>query len=368
MGIDDIPSPEALTNGFLARIRANQSDRRRSVSETIAAVQNIYLPTRHDRDLAIEFDRLFDSMERELSRLADDRRKGPSRGGRVLVVTGEPGAGKTRALSNAFGTRPELEGFGRANAGCPLLSVVAPSPFTLKALGNEIVRQLGYNSKREIPEGEVWPMARLLFREHGIRLLHIDEAQHGDQVNRAVAQVVENTLKRLLQDVEWTVWLILSGLPEVARFAQEDKSVLRRIKHVRFESLVFPDDVTAMRKAVADLMAPCAGINFGDALTDEFVHRLMTASMYQFGILVEFVQDALEICLLEGDQSLEISHFAEAYTARTGEGDVEMNVFEAERFDLIDVAASLYETRLDEYGKPIAERRLKPRTSGKRSR
>lgn len=286
MSEDLEPEPEILTGAFLSKIRSNRSDLRRSASEMLAAVQRVYLPTQHDEELNLEFDRLLDSIERELTRqAAGDRRQSPLRGGRVLIVTGQPGAGKTRALSEIFATRPEFEGFGQEGIRCPLLSVVAPSPFTLKALGNEIVRALGYRSKREIPEGEVWPMIRLLFREYGIRILHIDEAQHGDQVNWVVAQVVENTLKRLLQDPNWTVWLVLSGLPEVARFCQSDRSVLRRIRQVRFETLSFPKHAAAMRKAVREMMAPCPDISFADTQTDEFIHRLLHASLNQFGIL-----------------------------------------------------------------------------------
>lgn len=371
---DDIETPGPDGPDFLlARIEANQSPKRQAVSDAIAKVQQIYLKTRYHELLEGEIEVLLDSIGRILTqqkqlnampdtredRAASTKKPKPPKGAHVLIASGEAGAGKTTALAEVFSRRPEFAGFGRLGTGCPLLSVVAPSPFTLKALGNEIVRKLGYHPKREIDEGEVWPMVRLLLREHGVRILHIDEAQHGDQANSDWTKKVEATLKRLLQDVEWYLWLILSGLPEVAKFLQDDKSMYRRIHHVRFEKLVFPDDAPDMRQAVRDLMEPCQDISFEQALTDEFIHRLMHASLYQFGILTEYVQDALEACLQSGEKQLGLGHFADAYSARSGDERDARNVFVAERFDLIDVASSLYETPLDEFGRPVGAKRLK---------
>lgn len=352
---------KARDDAFRKRIKANQTPLRRSVSETMASVQRVYVPTKHDKRLSDELDRLFDSIDRELD-LQEEGAMDPDplRGGRVLVVTGEAGAGKTRALWKAFSKRPELEGLAEeGGAECSMLSIVAPSPFSLATLGNEIVRRLGYFSTRDIAEAKVWVMVRLLLKEHGIRILHIDEAQHGDQVNRAVAMKVEESFKRLLQDKDWTVWLVLSGLPELARFCQKDKSLRRRISPIRFSSLSYPKHASGVRKAIAELLSPCPEVAYAATLTDDFMHRLMHASLHQFGILVEFVQDALEMCLKSGSTALEPKHFVRAYTARTGEEAQELNVFTARDFERVDVANALYETPLDEYGKPRGPRRLK---------
>ena len=168
---------------FLKRIVSNQTDKRREVNEALGRVFAAYLPTAYDRRLMEEIDWLLDSMVRELGgqpRVVTP--EGMIRGGRALLVTGKAGAGKSRALAHAFATRPEFEGFGKPGEWCPLLSVVAPSPFTLGALGNEIARKLGYRGQREIPHSKVWPFVRELMAECGVRILHIDEAQHGDEI------------------------------------------------------------------------------------------------------------------------------------------------------------------------------------------
>lgn len=359
-----------LADTFLDRIKANRSSARTGISDKVAAVQRVYVKTQNDKLLDEELTRFFDSIVRELDWQSEDGNQASAmRGGRVLMVTGGAGAGKTRAISELFRSRPELEGFGEIGMGCPLLSVVAPSPFTLKALGNEIVRKLGYHSRREIRQSEVWPMIKLLFAEHGIRILHIDEAQHGDQVNSSVAQEIEDTLKGLLQDVDWTIWLMLSGLPELARFCQADQSVLRRISHIRFQSVTFPAHAPGMREVIRKLMDACPDVEFEKTLTDEFMHRLIHAAGGQFGILIEFIHEALEACLKAGERVLQDTHFADAWVTKSGDERDEANVFIADRFDDIDVASVLWEEPVSTSIAPsrAAIRRARQKTRGKNS-
>lgn len=353
---------------FADRIKAHRSEERSAVSGAVAAIQQVYIPTGNDTLLNGELTRLFDSIVRELEWQAEHENTSALRGGRVLIVSGDPGAGKTRALSELFRSRPELEGFGETGAGCSLLSVVAPSPFTLGALGNEIVRKLGYYPRREIKQSEVWPMVKKMFAEHGVRILHIDEAQHGDQVNWSAAKEIENTLKGLLQDPTWTIWLILSGLPELGRFCQEDGSVLRRTSHVRFAGVSIDDDIEPMREAFRTLMKPCASVSFEDTLTDEFMMRLIHASGGQFGILIELIHEAIEACLLKGDAELSESHFSDAYAARTGNENDETNIFVADKYDEIDISTSLWEPPVSAQIAPSAAkiRRAKRKDAAKK--
>jgi len=182
------------TPGFLDRIASHRSPARVRLNARMRKVMSLYLPTANDTLLNREIDWLLDTISHEL--LADEGLRGttgPNRGGRALIVIGEAGAGKSRALKRMFETRPEFEGFGEP--GCPVLSVVAPSPFTLSALGNEIAQKLGYFSRRNLRQSEVWPLIRGLMQEWGVRILHIDEAQHGDQIsNSHVAQEIESTM------------------------------------------------------------------------------------------------------------------------------------------------------------------------------
>lgn len=355
---------------FLQRVLANQSDARRSANEVMGMVLATYLPTAYDRELDKQIDWLLDSILLETGKQPNvPTPVGQVRGGRALVVVGAAGAGKSRAVSQMLRTRPDFDGFGKDGEWSPILSVVAPSPFTLGALGNEIVRKLGYVGRREIQHTKVWPIVRELMAETGIRILHIDEAQHGDEiVNPAMFQEVENTFKRMMQDSEWLVWLILSGLPELSRFCQSDASMKRRVRVVRFESLRFPDHVQTIRDTVGRIAGACPSLNCTAVMTDEFAHRLLHAAMCQFGILVEYVQDAIGECLAAGEETLTTGHFADVYSIRTGEMEDHMNVFIARNWKAIAVETALYEELLDEKGKPLGGRKLKDRrTKGGRS-
>jgi len=343
---------------------SNQTDKRREVNEALGRVFAAYLPTAYDRRLMEEIDWLLDSMVRELGgqpRVVTP--EGMIRGGRALLVTGKAGAGKSRALAHAFATRPEFEGFGKPGEWCPLLSVVAPSPFTLGALGNEIARKLGYRGQREIPHSKVWPFVRELMAECGVRILHIDEAQHGDEIqSEKMAKEVENTLKRMMQEADWPIWLILSGLPELSRFCQNDDSMRRRVHVLHFDDLAFPDHAGSVLQTVRNLVALCPSVGCGEVLTPSFAHRLLHASTYQFGIVVEYVQDAIEECLMvEGGGELKLGHFADVYAIRTGAVDDDVNPFVADDWTAIPVEAALYEDVLDRRGAPTGVRKPKAR-------
>lgn len=351
---------------FLNRIVSNQTAKRRATNEAVGRVLAAYLPTVYDEQLNEEINWLLDSMLLELGEQPGvPPAKGMVRGGRALIVTGQAGAGKSRALAHTFANRPEFEGFGTPGGWCPLLSVVAPSPFTLGALGNEIARKLGYHGQREIQHSKVWPVVRGLMAECGVRILHIDEAQHGDEIKSdTMAQEVENTFKRMMQEADWPIWLILSGLPELSRFCQNDASMKRRVRVLPFEALGFPDHAEPVRQTIRDLVAHCPSVGCRDLQSDAFAHRLLHAATYQFGIVIEYVQDAIAECLMvEGGGELGIGHFADVYTIRTGVTADDLNPFLATDWTAIPVESALYEDVLDETQRPTGTRKPKERST-----
>jgi hypothetical protein len=369
-------TPLPSSDAFLARISAGRSEARQKTADIKASVRSIHLETSHDKALRTALDRLLDSIHFELS-FADDGSSPEveNRGGRAIIVVGFPGAGKSRAVKHALRTRPEFEGFGHRGAWSPVLSIVAPSPFSLAALGTEIVKALGYETETLIKQTKVWPMVRNLVRDQKVRVIHIDEAQHMDEIVSPVMKTeIRNTLKRLMQQEEWPVWLILSGLPETARFIQSDGSLQRRIEVVRFESLRFEADddgnadVDHIRVVINRIAAPCPEMVPAGLLTDEFIHRLLHAATYQFGILVELVQDAIALALDRHDPEaypagpvVDKVDFADVYSDRTGVLSDDLNPFIADRWLDITVETAIYEQPTDETGKSTGKPALKAR-------
>jgi hypothetical protein len=177
----------------------------------------------------------------------------------------------------------------------------------------------------------------------------------------ASIQRVESTLKSLMQSSEWPVWLILSGLPELGRFFRDDPSMRRRVRVVEFPTLLFPEDVPAVRDTVERFALLARSIDCTTVMTDEVVHRLMHSSLFQYGIVTEMIRDAIGECARIGETALTIIHLAEVYAARTGVQDAE-NPFLARRFTNIDVTKALYVDEIDVNGKPTGRRSVRARS------
>lgn len=352
-------------NDFLNVIAERQNPKRRAVNSTMTAVLGHYIPTKYDEIFGTELDFLLDSILIEVGAQPETEGAGEGvRGGRVLAVVGPAGSGKSALVRRMIGSRDEFRKSDDGRCG-PLLSVVAPSPSTLGALGNLLLRETGYPSTRTFRETHVWPMVHRQLHEHGVRILVIDETQHTDEIGTvAEARKVANTLKRIMQDSEWPVWLILVGLPQLLRFLQEDSSTRRRVRTVILERLTFPEHCQAVKDIISEIVGVAGTLDVGGLLTDAFVGRLLHGAGRCFGILVEYVQDAIREALLAGDEKLELRHFETVYEARTGALPTE-NPFVATKWEAIDVAASLYEEELDADGMATGRRLAK---SGGRGR
>jgi len=347
---------------LLDRISQGQSPKQRAISETMAALKRHHFSTIHDKMVNAELGALLESISEELRRepeanIAEDfptltPRGEVIRGGRIVIITGKSGVGKTRTVEHALRSRPELAGYGTEDDPMEVLPVVAPAPFSLKSLGHEVLRRTGYPIHRDIRETQVWPIVMARLREIGTRILWIDEAQHGDEIrDPEMAQKVKNTFKRILQDREHPVWLILSGTPELSRFAQTDASLQRRIRQVRLGSLSFPSHTGLIKGLITRCIEVCHGLSIGaDLMEDETAGRILHAAKGQFGTAVEFVQDAIRECLARNEAVLSVRHFAEVYAARMGVNDPDRNVFLTRHWDAIVVETALYDGSDDEAG------------------
>lgn len=345
---------------FVARILGNQSPKRQAQTAAMTAMRKVYVPNSNHVELNGAIDRLLDSVAVELS-LPHERLSGDmtERGGRALLVDGRAGVGKSVTCQKVLDARPEFA--PDENGRSTLLRFVAPSPFTVAALGNMLTDRLAYRSTRFIRESKVWPMVHRLLPEQGVRILAMDEAQHSDQIEKADSvKTIENSFKRLMQNSEWPVWWIFVGLPEIRRFFRDDDSMRRRVTVVEFQTLSFEQDVQVVKDTVALILQAVPGIDGSKLCTDEFVHRLIHATFGAFGILIEFIQDAVCECIGSGETTLTAMHFADVYAARTGALDCD-NVFLIGRFTMIDVGNALYVDEVDWRGIPTGKRKPKER-------
>lgn len=307
------------------------------IDESMTKVYKAYLHTGRDTMLMNEMERFISSSKRALQANQEgSTATGRLAEGRALVLLGESGAGKTRALSRHFLENPAFA--PSENGDIPVVSVTAPSPCTLRQLGYQLLENLGYELCRELSENQVWKLVRTQLTLSGVRYVHIDEFQHLDQMNNWVeARKVRDTLKGLMQCSDWPVWIIISGLPEIEPLIKEDHQLYRRARFVRFPSLVPEQHEKHAKYALESLATKKAGLTVQCLEAKQFIPRLFHAVRHQFGTLVELVQDAIEESLWDGADSLTLKHFCRAYQGRTACAPDE-NVFTCENWELIGVA------------------------------
>ena len=239
--------------------------------------------------------------------------------GRALVVIGESGVGKTRTITHTLKRHPQLCGVGASGSSSPLVTVRAPAPCTLLQLGRTLLHDLGYPLQSDRKEHIVWEKAREHLELAGVRFLHIDEIQNVSRTaNVLEAHKIRDTLKSLLNSPTWPVSLILSGLPEFAKFIQADAQIRRRSRFITFGPLTAGDikSVFGMVKKLATI----ANLAVEAGAENTTIPRLLHAANYQMGIAIELTHEAIEAALLRGAATIQSSDFADAYAMRTGNG------------------------------------------------
>ncbi|WP_416355912.1 AAA family ATPase [Aureimonas phyllosphaerae] len=329
---------DAKSHDVLARLQAGQTPERLDRARMTSSVWRGFFPLARDTKLKAEMEHLVDAC---LLNVAEGETKGmPAVGrlgeGRVLGVIGPSGSGKTRSLHRCFSNMPEFEGYLNADGGSVLVSIVAPSPCTLKLLGQTLLRKLGYDSTRDIKENVVWSMVRQILPIRGVKFIHIDELQHLlTNKSETDIQKVRDTLKGMLQAPEWPVWLVLSGLPEIADVIERDRQIRRRCLFLRFEPLTLAND----RDEVLGIFRQYAnrgGVRVRRMPGDDFFLRLLHASGGAAGTTIELVQDAVLEAARAGDEEVGSDHFASVYARRSGCGD-QGNVFLVDDWRSLDV-------------------------------
>lgn len=334
----DINTPDPGDENPFSRMRHIRSRQRAEVSGAMTPLLSAYFGTERDKTLDEELSLLIDAFL-EADSVEDSRRVGRLHEGRALTVTGASGAGKSRALERLFIKREEFLGYGNKESDCPLISVTAPSPCTLRLLGESILKAIGYPVTRKLDENVVWDLVHQNLPLRGIRFIHIDELQHVAQSrNKVEIGKVQDTLKALMQDKDWPVWLILSGLPSVATFLAKDPQVWRRTRHVVFRDLEMPGDGPMIRKLVEFYGKDKGGRTVEIVEDADFIGRLHHAASGRFGVMVELIQDSVRQALHLRDTSLLVDHFVAVFAARTG-CVREDNVFAVPTdWDLIDTS------------------------------
>lgn len=366
----------------VAALRATLPATELGVLEIMEKVKAKYVSADWDDDLSRVLGMLIrTTVTRRMNRAPDaevERRET-----RALIVVGEAGTGKTESLGRKFRNHPGFPGYGRIGSGCPLISVSVPSPCTLKTLGMQILRSLGYPLVRDIKEHLVWNEVYKRLEATSVLLLHLDEMHNlTDAANVDQLDAVRKTLKSLMASPTWPVGLIVSGLPGIVPDLQEVDEIRRRGRFVRVPLLDLSGDHETIKEIVFGL-AEVAGLTIAEGEISTLAPRLGHAALARLGILIELIHEAIEIALLardrepDGDacpvevhEAVEVSanapsyltteHFATAYSDRTGVGGP-MNPFVSRAWAEIDCSLVLVDEPPPE---PVLPEDPAPRKTG----
>jgi hypothetical protein len=234
--------------------------------------------------------------------------------GRILAVIGASGAGKTWAIERVIDSVPGLD--------ASILTVTAPRPCTLKQLGRETLKELGYPLKRELLEHLTWEKVRDQLEANAVRFVWLDEFQHTlDGKNDTQVTAISDTLKNLVQRRNWPISFLLSGLPVVADFLGRDRQIERRSRTIEFRPVTFPASVDMVRDRLLRVIVETdAAMRLGDLASDEFIHRLCHAAGGAFGVAVDLTRSAVLTAIdrSDFDGAILIEDFAAAYATERG--------------------------------------------------
>lgn len=269
-----------------------------------------------------------------------------------IVLAGAPGSGKTRLLRNMLRTLPDLRR-DTSSRQLDLILVRVPATTTVLEIGQRILQELGYGSRKSGKSDEVWDVVAKQLRMRGVKFVCLDESQdlifnqNGREIRLALS-----AMKSLMNNLTWPVNVVLTGTPELVELVNLDEQLVRRVVPIEIPKVSFATEGGGMSMVLEHFTSIVAlGID-AKLRTPDFSMRLFHAASYEHGLVFEFVKKAIRVCLYRGDQHLCLEHFASYFETRTGAPDG-LNPFLAPCFDDLEVRRLLPARSPDTHGTTI---------------
>lgn len=250
--------------------------------------------------------------------------------GRCFFVTGPSGAGKSalvrRLLKDYPFLQPAHHSFGPVS---PVVSIALSGPCILKTLGRSILEKAGYPLKQNLQQSQTWELIPRQLRLRKVLLIHIDEPQHmlrnteRDQERKNVAKA----FKGVMNNPDWPVSFILSGMPETTELARLDEQIERRAYQFPLADVSIPGERRLVERIMSEMSA-AAGIDASGLVETDVPERMAHAAAYRYARITQVTLAGLHAALSNGDTELKREHFALAYLEHShARGHDDMNPF-----------------------------------------
>lgn len=202
-----------------------------------------------------------------------------------------------------------------------IVSVVLKGILNWKDLGIHTLREgLGFSIDRRINQREVWDLVAFQARAQGVIGIHFDECQHIFPKNsKADFGKTINSFKSLLKQPEWPLSLILSGVDELSGHIAADEQLDTLLHRISFKEInphcnVDIDELNSLCHAYAEK----AGLDSAGLSNVDFYQRLSHACLDRWGLVIEFIIEALLLAVRKEDRTVRSEHFCQVFTSRTG--------------------------------------------------
>lgn len=347
---DDNPDPTAYLRELL-----DPNERKRV--DKIEKVRTEYMISDRDYDLARLLKRLTTNAT-----IRRDPTKPHGAGNRVegkgLCIVAPSGAGKSTLLEETFRAHPAFPSFRVPDKWCPLVGITAPSPSTLGQVGVRLLEVMGFPLNRDLRENQVWFRVRAQMKINNTLFIWLDDLNNVlTMSSEEEAQKVRDTLKDLLNNPDWPVQLIISGIPELLPFFRADKQLRRRFRYL-FLGKLAPAEHAAFLQTSLEHYCELAEIKLAVKPEEDLVGRLLHAGALEMGMCREIAVDAVVEALDRDSRKLERIDFANTFADRHTLSD-EQNPFLAPGWQMIDTTR-LYakdEEKIDDTVTPLGRKR-----------
>ena len=280
MSLDQHKDPSGDSDSLFDIMRARMAPEHRSASDILDRVNDVYVKSPRDDVLRNSFDRFLDYVTAR-------QRHGRRGKGNAFFITGESGAGKTDMVEHLLADHPVLQPITQhSRLVRPWVRVALQGPATLRVLGADILRAIGYPVKSSLRENAVWTLLPEQLLHANVFLIHIDETQH--LLAKGADNDVASAIKGLMNYMPWPVSFILSGKPRLNDLIVHDDQAERRSFSLTLDAL---DAVTNRNLIVRIIQEHCtaAGLDCDDFVRTDMPERIAHAANHQFGRICEVV-------------------------------------------------------------------------------